>query len=197
MCWSFIRFTSSRCRRRSAQHPVSARSPRSGDHLPLPPRFRSQAAATASPLDDLPIRDTALLREGTERHKRTSARSGRCLPCISGTSSFNAGPGSFGPAAEGAARYRPVPAAAPGARLERCDRCSYELSLRFVPQRHCPKCQSSARDRWFLKQARSLLPVPYAHVVFTVPEQLAPLAFRNQGSSIACCSGQLRRRCSR
>jgi len=46
--------------------------------------------------------------------------------------------------------------------------------------RHCPKCQSSARDRWLLKQAASLLPVPYAHVVFTVPEQLAPLAFRNQ-----------------
>jgi hypothetical protein len=46
--------------------------------------------------------------------------------------------------------------------------------------RHCPKCQSSARDRWLLKQAASLLPVPYVHVVFTVPEQLAPLAFRNQ-----------------
>jgi hypothetical protein len=42
------------------------------------------------------------------------------------------------------------------------------------------KCQSSARDRWLLKQAASLLPVPYAHVVFTVPEQLAPLALRNQ-----------------
>ena len=46
--------------------------------------------------------------------------------------------------------------------------------------RHCPKCQSSARDRWLMKQASSLLPVPYAHVVFTVPEQLAPLALRNQ-----------------
>jgi integrase len=40
--------------------------------------------------------------------------------------------------------------------------------------------QSSARDRWLLKQARSLLPVPYAHVVFTIPEQLTPLALRNQ-----------------
>ena len=36
------------------------------------------------------------------------------------------------------------------------------------------------RDRWLIKQAASLLPVPYAHVVFTVPEQLAPLALRNQ-----------------
>jgi hypothetical protein len=45
---------------------------------------------------------------------------------------------------------------------------------------HCPKCQSSARDRWLTKQARSLLPAPYVHVVFTVPEQLASLALRNQ-----------------
>ena len=40
--------------------------------------------------------------------------------------------------------------------------------------------QSSARDRWLLKQAASLLPVPYVHAVFTVPEQLAPLGLRNQ-----------------
>jgi hypothetical protein len=46
--------------------------------------------------------------------------------------------------------------------------------------RHCPKCQSSARDRRLIKQARSLLPVPYVHVVFIVPEQLVPLALRNQ-----------------
>ena len=46
--------------------------------------------------------------------------------------------------------------------------------------RHCPKCQSSARDHWLLKQAASLLPVPYVHAVFTVPEQLAPVALCNQ-----------------
>ena len=71
--------------------------------------------------------------------------------------------------------------AALGTHLERCDRCSYEtVAYDSCRNRHCPKCQSSARDRWLLKQARSLLPVPYAHVVFTVPEQLAPLALRNQ-----------------
>ena len=43
-----------------------------------------------------------------------------------------------------------------------------------------PSVSPSARDRWLIKQAASLLPVPYAHVVFTVPEQLAPLALRNQ-----------------
>ena len=68
-----------------------------------------------------------------------------------------------------------------GSHLERCDRCSYEtVAYDSCRNRHCPKCQSSARDRWLLKQAASLLPVPYAHVVFTVPEELAPLALRNQ-----------------
>jgi len=71
--------------------------------------------------------------------------------------------------------------AALGAHLERCDRCDYEtVAYDSCRNRHCPKCQSSARDRWLLKQASSLLPVPYAHVVFTVPEQLAPLALGNQ-----------------
>jgi hypothetical protein len=45
---------------------------------------------------------------------------------------------------------------------------------------HCPKCQSSARDRWLTERAKEVLPVPYCHVVFTVPEQLAPLALQNQ-----------------
>jgi hypothetical protein len=71
--------------------------------------------------------------------------------------------------------------AALGTYLERCDRCSDEtVAYDSCRNRHCPKCQSSARDRWLIKQARSLLPVPYAHVVFTIPEQLAPLALRNQ-----------------
>jgi len=71
--------------------------------------------------------------------------------------------------------------AALGTHLERCDRCSYEtVAYDSCRNRHCPKCQSSARDRWLLKQASSLLPVPYVHAVFTVPEQLAPLGLRNQ-----------------
>jgi hypothetical protein len=46
--------------------------------------------------------------------------------------------------------------------------------------RHCPKCQSNARDRWLEARRRELLPVPYAHVVFTLPGQLAPLALQNK-----------------
>ena len=50
-----------------------------------------------------------------------------------------------------------------GTHLERCDRCSYEtVAYDSCRNRHCPKCQSSARDRWLLKQASSLLPVPRA-----------------------------------
>jgi len=45
--------------------------------------------------------------------------------------------------------------------------------------RHCPKCQSTARDHWLVERAKELLPVPYCHVVFTVPESLAPLALQN------------------
>jgi hypothetical protein len=71
--------------------------------------------------------------------------------------------------------------AALGTHLERCDRCSYEtVAYDSCRNRHCPKCQSSARDRWLIKQAASLLPVTYVHVVFTVPEQLSQLGLRNQ-----------------
>ena len=71
--------------------------------------------------------------------------------------------------------------AARGTHLERCDRCHYEtVAYDSCRNRHCPKCQSTARDRWLLQQVSSLLPVPYAHVVFTLPEQLAPIALRNQ-----------------
>ena len=70
--------------------------------------------------------------------------------------------------------------AACGARVEQCDQCS-DRTLRFnsCGNRHCPRCQSSARDRWLTKMARDLLPVPYCHVVFTLPSQLIPLAFQN------------------
>src|SRR6202162_2993805 len=46
--------------------------------------------------------------------------------------------------------------------------------------RHCPKCQSQARDRWLAARRAELLDTPYAHVVFTLPHQLAPLALQNK-----------------
>ena len=70
--------------------------------------------------------------------------------------------------------------AACGARVEQCDQCSERtLCFNSCGNRHCPRCQSSARDRWLTKMARDLLPVPYCHVVFTLPSQLIPLAYQN------------------
>ena len=46
--------------------------------------------------------------------------------------------------------------------------------------RHCPKCQSGARDKWILARQSELLPVAYVHVVFTLPHQLSPLALQNK-----------------
>jgi hypothetical protein len=46
--------------------------------------------------------------------------------------------------------------------------------------RHCPKCQTNARDKWLAAREKELLPVPYVHVVFTLPRPLARLAFHNK-----------------
>ena len=67
-----------------------------------------------------------------------------------------------------------------GAHLERCDACDHERPASdSCRNRHCPQCQSTSRDRWLAKQAQALLPVPYCHVVFTVPGELAALARQN------------------
>jgi len=71
--------------------------------------------------------------------------------------------------------------AALGGYWERCDACGYEaVAYCSCRNRHCPKCQSTARDRWLARQASALLPVPYSHVVFTLPEPVAAVALRNQ-----------------
>ena len=58
--------------------------------------------------------------------------------------------------------------------------CPHEvMAYNSRRNRHCPKCQSTARDHWLAERAKELLPVPYCHVVFTVPEPLAPLALQN------------------
>src|SRR6202453_303838 len=57
--------------------------------------------------------------------------------------------------------------------------CNGELSI-SCRDRHCPKCQSGARDKWVMARQSELLPVPYVHVVFTVPHQLSALALQNK-----------------
>jgi Transposase zinc-binding domain len=71
--------------------------------------------------------------------------------------------------------------AALGGHVEECDQCAHRLiAYNSCRHRHCPRCQSTARDAWLAERAKELLPVPYCHVVFTIPEQLAPLALQNQ-----------------
>ncbi len=63
-----------------------------------------------------------------------------------------------------------------GGHLFVCDQCGV-ITERFnsCRNRHCPKCQRLERERWLDKRQQELLPVPYFHVVFTVPHQLNPL----------------------
>lgn len=67
-----------------------------------------------------------------------------------------------------------------GTRVERCDNCSHQTEVfNSCRNRHCPKCQSAAREKWLAAQNGDLLPVPYCHVVFTLPHDLAVLALQN------------------
>lgn len=68
-----------------------------------------------------------------------------------------------------------------GGHLERCDRCGHERNAyNSCANRHCPKCQSLARAEWLDKRRSELLNTQYFHVVFTVPEQIAPIAYQNK-----------------
>jgi len=71
--------------------------------------------------------------------------------------------------------------AALGGHLERCDQCGHERNaFNSCRDRHCPKCQSLARAQWIEDRQAELLDVPYFHVVFTVPEEMAAIAFQNK-----------------
>ena len=71
--------------------------------------------------------------------------------------------------------------AALGGHVEQCDDCRHQvIAYNSCRNRHCPKCQSTARDHWLAGRARELLPVPYCHVTFTVPAPLKPLTLQNQ-----------------
>lgn len=71
--------------------------------------------------------------------------------------------------------------AALGGHVERCDTCMHErISYNSCRDRHCPKCQATARAQWVTERLARLLPVPAFHVVFTIPEELNPLALANK-----------------
>jgi Putative transposase/Transposase zinc-binding domain len=71
--------------------------------------------------------------------------------------------------------------AALGGHLERCDCCHYERPCySSCRDRHCPKCQSLARAEWVEKRTAEVLQTHYFHVVFSVPEQIASIAYQNK-----------------
>jgi Putative transposase/Transposase zinc-binding domain len=71
--------------------------------------------------------------------------------------------------------------AALGGHLERCDCCSHERPCYdSCRDRHCPKCQSLARAQWVENRKAEILPVEYFHVVFTMPDEIASIAYQNK-----------------
>lgn len=71
--------------------------------------------------------------------------------------------------------------AALGGHRDQCVRCGYQaISYNSCRNRHCPKCQTNAREKWLRAREQELLPVGYFHLVFSVPHALVPLIWQNQ-----------------
>ncbi len=84
-------------------------------------------------------------------------------------------------------QYKPMRAietcrtAALGGHVERCGHCAHpRIAYNSCRNRHCPKCQNLAREQWLTRRKAELLPVPYYHVVFTLPPRIAELALQNK-----------------
>jgi hypothetical protein len=70
--------------------------------------------------------------------------------------------------------------AALGGHVESCRRCGHRRnSYNSCRNRHCPKCQNAARAAWVARRKADLLPVPYFHLVFTIPQELYAIALQN------------------
>ncbi|MFQ5930082.1 MAG: IS91 family transposase [Acidobacteriota bacterium] len=68
-----------------------------------------------------------------------------------------------------------------GGHKYRCELCGHEkIVYNSCGNRHCPKCQAAARAEWLKQRQKDLLEVPYFHLVFTVPDELGPLALQNK-----------------
>src|ERR1700675_4378852 len=71
--------------------------------------------------------------------------------------------------------------AALGGHVERCEDCAHlRISYNSCRNRHCPKCQAAAAKEWLGDRQAELLPVPYFHVVFTLPGPIADIAYQNK-----------------
>jgi hypothetical protein len=68
-----------------------------------------------------------------------------------------------------------------GGHRDQCVRCGHQaISYNSCRNRHCPKCQTNAREKWLCARRRELLPVCYFHMVFSVPHALVPLIWQNK-----------------
>jgi hypothetical protein len=68
-----------------------------------------------------------------------------------------------------------------GGHVDECDHCgALRISYNSCRNRHCPKCQCLDKERWLEAQKRDVLPTQYFHVVFTLPQDVRPIALRNQ-----------------
>jgi Putative transposase/Transposase zinc-binding domain len=71
--------------------------------------------------------------------------------------------------------------AALGGHVERCENCAHTvIAYNSCRNRHCPKCQGAAAREWLAEREAELLPVPYFHVVFTLPAAIADIAYQNK-----------------
>jgi hypothetical protein len=68
-----------------------------------------------------------------------------------------------------------------GGHVQACDRCDHRvISYNSCRNRHCPKCQAKARATWLAAREAELLPIPYFHIVFTLPSEIAAVALQNK-----------------
>ncbi len=71
--------------------------------------------------------------------------------------------------------------AALGGHVARCEDCAYTtVAYNSCRNRHCPKCQAAAAKEWLQAREAELLPVPYFHLVFTLPSPIADIAYHNK-----------------
>src|SRR6478736_10289195 len=70
-----------------------------------------------------------------------------------------------------------------GGHVERCQECEHtRVAYNSCRNRHCPKCQSQSAAAWLAAREAELLPVPYFHIVFTLPAPISAIAYHNKPS---------------
>jgi len=87
-----------------------------------------------------------------------------------------------------------------GGHADKCSNCGIErISYNSCRNRHCPKCQFLKKEKWLLDREKDCLPVPYFHIVFTLPSELNPVIWQNKKTLLnlffQCVSQTLQKAC--